>query len=465
MRAGRFALWPAGFVGRVFLVLLAALALEFGGSVLLYQQTAALLPTSETLDDLAGRLVRTRRALAAVPPADRSAITQAVSGDGLHLSWTAGGPGDGQVGPPPMTMPMTMPVTMPVTLLQSALLRLRPELAETELTIQSGSQGGGLFREVTGTVRLPDGSLLLFAADGLVEDGRPALQQLVSIALFAGGVLLASAMVVHTLSAPLRRLARVAGVIGRGPTIHVAEKRGPREVREVARALNAMQARIAGLLNDRTEALAAVSHDLRTPIARLRLRLGLLPEAEAAPMEGDLAEMEGMISAVLAYLGGEADPERRRPLDLASIVQTLVDEACDAGSETAYRGPNQCRIEGRPLELKRAIGNLLNNARLHGGGDVTVSLDAADPLDGRPAVRLRVEDRGPGIPETEMERVLGPFQRVDTSRNAGMGGIGLGLAIVRRAAERDGGRLRLSNREGGGLCAEMVLPVKGELPS
>lgn len=449
LRSRSFTLWPSGLVGRVTLVLLASLGLEFAGSTLLYEQTAALVPTAETLDELAGRLVRSERVLSVVPSETRARMATALSGDGLTLGWSAVAVAE-EGGSAPL----------PLALLRGQMVRLHPALAPTAVALQAGAQGtDGLFRNVAGTLQLEDGSVMRFRAERLLSTSTSLYDLLLSTALFAGGILLASAMVVRTLAAPLRRLAVVAGAIGRSGPVHVADRQGPREVREVARALNAMQTRITTLVSDRTEALAAVSHDLRTPIARLRLRIETLEASDTVrAMDADLAEMEQMIAAVLAYLNGESDPERQRPIDLVSLLETLVDDAADAGATVSYAGPSRCRISARPLEIKRALGNLIENAIKY-GGTARVSLSGAPPLASRPAVLIRVDDAGPGIPDAELERVFEPFHRVDTSRNSGLGGIGLGLAIVRRAVERDGGRVVLQNLPQGGVRAEVTLPV------
>ena len=444
-----FTLWPSGLVGRVTLVLLASLGLEFAGSTLLYEQTAALVPSAETLDALAGRLSQSERALDVVPLDIRAAVATALSGNGVTLSWSADPADAGGEAP------------LPLALLRGQMVRLQPDLQRTAVALQTGAKGAdGLFRNVTGTLTLPDGSTMRFRAERLLTSTTNLYDLLLSTALFAGGILLASAMVVRTLAAPLRRLAVVAGEIGHGGPVHVADRQGPREVRQVARALNAMQARIAALVSDRTEALAAVSHDLRTPIARLRLRIETLGASDTVrAMEADLAEMEQMIATVLAYLNGERDPEERRPIDLVSLLETLVDDATDAGATASYTGPGRCRISARPLEIKRALGNLIENAIKY-GGLARVSLGDAPNGPGDPTVLIRVDDAGPGIPAAELERVFEPFRRIDTSRNSGFGGIGLGLAIVRRAVERDGGRVVLQNLPGGGVRAEVTLPVE-----
>jgi len=207
-------------------------------------------------------------------------------------------------------------------------------------------------------------------------------------------------------------------------------------------------------MQDRTQALAAVSHDLRTPITRLRLRAGFLddPEMQAA-IDADLQEMEAMIEATLAYLRGEAETEPRQVVDLAALLSTLTDGVCDAGGAASYAGPNHIALPLHPSAVRRAFANLVNNAVAYGGGaQVTAAQSGAGVL-------VRVEDTGPGIPEADLDRVFEPFQRLEHSRNRGTGGVGLGLAIARQAIANEGGSVRLSNRDGGGVCAEVFLPA------
>ena len=212
-----------------------------------------------------------------------------------------------------------------------------------------------------------------------------------------------------------------------------------------------MQARIDRMITDRTQALAAVSHDLRTPIARLRLRASFLDDAELqGQFDADLAEMDAMVGTTLAYLRGDQEQEARRPTDLAAILETLCDDATDAGKDVLYEGPAQARLTGRPLALKRALSNLIDNA-VHYGGAARVRVCI-----GETACVVHVEDSGPGIPEDQMDSVFEPFRRLDHAR--GRGGSGLGLTIARQAVEAHGGIIRLSNRPEGGLRATVVLP-------
>ena len=274
-----------------------------------------------------------------------------------------------------------------------------------------------------------------------------------STSFMAVGIIAVSLLLVRWLTGPLRRLVDVADRIGRGPRVDVPQD-GPEEVRRVARALDAMQARIERLVNDRTGALAAVSHDLRTPITRLRLRTGFLDDPETqAKMDGDLREMEAMIDATLAYLQGDADGGEPRLTDVAAMLSTLCDATADAGGAVSFEGPARLDATCRPVALRRALANLIGNAVEYGGA-ARVRLAREPPL-----LRIGIEDDGPGIPEAELGRVFEPFHRLEASRNRGTGGVGLGLTIARQAIAGQGGTLSLANRPGGGLQAVITLPL------
>jgi signal transduction histidine kinase len=267
------------------------------------------------------------------------------------------------------------------------------------------------------------------------------------------GVIAAAALVLHNLSRPLRALAEAADKVGQGAHVRIAES-GARDLKLVAEAFNAMQDRIAGLLNTRTEALAAVGHDLRTPLSRLRLRAGFVKDPEAREaLEADVDEMTAMLDSLLAYLGGQEDPEPQRRTDLAALAMTLVNNATDAERSATYAGFDHLPVHARPVSLKRAISNIVENA-LHYGGDAAVTLTR----EGRTAV-LAVEDNGPGIPENELAEVLQPFHRLDSARARNTAGLGLGLTIVQQILRREGGSLVLKNRSQGGLRVELRLPA------
>ncbi|HWW26241.1 MAG TPA: ATP-binding protein, partial [Caulobacter sp.] len=181
---------------------------------------------------------------------------------------------------------------------------------------------------------------------------------------------------------------------------------------------------------------------------------GFVKDAEAREaLEADVDEMTAMLDSLLAYLGGQEDPEPRRRTDLAAIAMTVVDDAVDAGRPAAYDGLDHLPVQARPVSLKRAISNIVENA-LHYGGEAKLTLTR----EGAAAV-LAVEDSGPGIPEAELAEVLQPFHRLDSARARNTAGLGLGLTIVQQILHREGGVLVLKNRPEGGLRVELRLPA------
>jgi len=274
-----------------------------------------------------------------------------------------------------------------------------------------------------------------------------------STTVMAVGIVVASVLLVRWLTGPLRRLAQTADGIGRGRIVPVPHG-GPEEVRRLAQALDAMQTRITRLVDDRTQALAAVSHDLRTPITRMRLRAGFLEDPDTqARMEADLDEMEGMIAATLAYLQGEAETEARQLTDVGVLLSTLCDAAADAGGAVAFEGPAHLDVLCRPVALRRAASNLIGNAVSYGG---TARVTLAPGGNG---LRITVDDDGPGIAPNELDRVFQPFYRLEASRSRSTGGVGLGLTISRQAILEQQGTLIIENRPEGGLRAVIRLPV------
>ncbi|GCE84281.1 two component sensor histidine kinase [Komagataeibacter diospyri] len=433
----RITLWPRGLVGRVMFVLLAAVALVFVGSSVFYEEAETYTIDDAQLEQVGERLVIDARVLAATPTSQRMVLAAMLSTNDLTVDWrTPAQMGVMKVEPPSLRK-LHDRMAGSLTALRGDALNLSGTIAATE--------------DVRGTLRLPDGSYMGFLAPAILQPHHMR-RGIVSAAILAGAVLLAAGMLVRALSMPLRALADVADTVGSGRWVPL-ENKGPREVRYLARAINEMQERIDRLIADRTEALAAVSHDLRTPLARLRLRAGFLDDANAQKeIEADVTEMEAMIAGVLAYLSGEKDPEPARSVNVASILATRVDDDADQGRDVTYDGPDQAQAVVRPLALKRVLGNLIDNA-VNYGGNAHVSLTV-----GPEVLCIRVEDDGPGLPEAEIGRVTTPFYRVEGSRSRSTGGLGLGLAIVSREVERDGGRFHLSNRAHGGLCAEIVLP-------
>jgi signal transduction histidine kinase len=230
---------------------------------------------------------------------------------------------------------------------------------------------------------------------------------------------------------------------------------GPSEVRDAARAFNVMQTTLREGIEERERFLAAVSHDLKTPVTRLRLRTEMLADSDLRDrFRTDLAEMQHMLEGALDYLRGEAIDEPIQPVDLVALAESLVDDF-SAMAEITLHAPASLRVACRPKALKRALSNLIDNALKYGARAEISLVSKPDGLS------VTVDDDGPGLPEAELERVFEPFYRVEGSRSRDTGGAGLGLAIVRQIARGHGGEVRLANRPGGGLRAELWCPLSG----
>jgi len=258
------------------------------------------------------------------------------------------------------------------------------------------------------------------------------------------------------LTRPVRVFAEAAERLGLNPQAPALAVEGPAEVRTAALSMNRMQDRLRRYLAERTAMVAAIAHDLRTPLTGLRLRAETAPPVERDRMAADIARMEAMIAQVLGFVRGEQVQETRERLDLAALAADCVAEAAERGADAVLRATEPVTVLGEPLKLRRAVANLVENAVLYGG-----SAEAAVRREGDTAV-LTVSDRGPGLRSTDLERVLEPFARVEESRSRVTGGVGLGLASAGAAARAHGGELRLENREGGGLRARLSLPAAPE---
>ena len=264
---------------------------------------------------------------------------------------------------------------------------------------------------------------------------------------------------VRRLTEPVRTLAAAAERLGRDVNAPPLAEDGPAEVATAAAAFNTMATRIRRFVDDRTFLLTAIGHDLRTPITRLKLRAEFVEDDEQRrKMLADLDELETMVAATLDFGRDVTASEPVAPVDLALLCQTVIDEAGDvrpeAAERLAYSGPLHLTARARISGLKRALGNLVSNAIAYGGG---ARLTLVPPQSG--LARIEIEDDGPGIPPTDLERVFQPFQRLEASRNRETGGSGLGLPIARNILRAHGGDVTLVNRASGGATAVVTLPV------
>ena len=309
------------------------------------------------------------------------------------------------------------------------------------------------------SIRTPDQPQTWFNARVLLNLGEPTGEYapffwLVALSIIIGGV---AWWGVNKATRPLSVFAAAAERLGVDVNAEPLTESGPSEVRRAANAFNTMQTRIKRFIHDRTQMLAAISHDLRTPITRMRLRAEFVEdELERRKMLSDLDEMEAMIGATLTFARDDAANEQAESVDVAAIVAALCGDERAAGRDVTYSGPDSVGLIARPLALKRAINNFVDNAVKY-GRVARVSL-----ILGREELAIRIDDDGPGIPLRENERVFAPFIRLESSRSRETGGAGLGLTIARNAIRSMGGDVELINRPEGGLRVKVTLPVAQE---
>jgi signal transduction histidine kinase len=321
---------------------------------------------------------------------------------------------------------------------------------------------------VLGLLAAQGASLLLHLQDraammaaGHMPPGMPGLDALPlrflwHVLLTLGAVIVVSLVAVRWVTKPLKQMASAATAFAHDLDAAPLGEVGPTEVRRAAEAFNFMQMRLRKLVVERGRALAAVSHDLRTPLTRMRLRAELVDDpALQAKLNADIDAMQGMVNSVLAYLRGLEDAEPIQPINMEALLSSVVEDEQALGRQVSFRESAPGRAAPYPGKLsilKRAVTNLIDNAVVHGLTVVVRIEDSAESL------QVVIEDDGPGIPSADLARVTEPFVRLDASRSLDTGGVGLGLAIVRDAAAYHGGQLILENREEGGLRASLVLP-------
>jgi signal transduction histidine kinase len=278
-------------------------------------------------------------------------------------------------------------------------------------------------------------------------------------ALLTGGFVLACSLCVAALASrrlarPVERFARQAQRFGTDVNAPPMQATGPLEIRLAGQAFNEMQSRVQRYVADRTHMLAAISHDLRAPLTRMRLRGEFIEDEEQQrKLFRDVDEMQAMVNASLAFFRDDSQQEQATRLNLSELIQTVLDDFRDAGDDVTFHSGESITYVGRPLTLRRAIANLVDNAIKY-GLRANVSLSSGDEW-----VEIIVEDDGSGIPESLHEDVFRPFYRLEGSRNRETGGVGLGLAAARSAVRGHGGDISLESRVAGGLRVRVRLPV------
>lgn len=438
---------PASLGGRTAFWLIVALMVVQAAGLTIHALDRVDLQRFIHAREIAGRAFGAWRT-AVLAPADRREqmladldLPEGLSVDLAHQpAVRAGAPQ-----PPPHVMRLFR-----LDLVNSGPPRLRPREARVAALPPGGFHA---------SLRLPDGEWLNVRVE--MPPPRPwhSATFLAAFVVMTVAAVLLILWAVARLMRPVRLLAEAADRLGRDVNAPPLPEVGPSEVATAARAFNVMAGRIQRFVADRTQMLAAIGHDLRTPITRLRLRAEFLDDDEQRrKMLSDLDEMEQMIAATLTFARDDAAAEPATPIDLAALCRTVADEAADARPELAeaiaFDGPERLTVRARPIAMKRALANLVSNALAYGGA---ARLRLAAPEGG--VVRLVVEDDGPGIPEAELEAVFVPFRRLEASRNRETGGTGLGLTIARNILRAHGGDVVLANRAEGGLRAVATLPA------
>lgn len=302
-------------------------------------------------------------------------------------------------------------------------------------------------------VRLQDGSWITFDTHIPKEAASLPLRPLITLTALLLVVLALSFLAVRWITRPLHVLASAANALGKDINQPPLPETGPTEVRQAAHAFNTMQARLARFIEDRTRIFSAMSHDLKTPITRLRLRAEMLADDEQRQrFEKDLKEMESMVTQTLDFMRGLDGKQIQQPIDIMALLESLQADHAEIGQQVSIEGSTTRPFIGVAPLLKRCVANLLENAIAYGQQAKVVVEDGAERL------VLRIQDHGPGIPVSEQAKVFEPFYRLEGSRNRETGGTGLGLTIARSIVQTHGGEIVLQNRLEGGLEVILSLP-------
>ncbi len=470
----RISLWPESLFGRLLAASVVAVLIAQAAALFLIAQDRERFALQASVHEWTHRISETTLMLQPLGLAERAEAVSELSavaarGRRPHL---VGMPPDGpEHGPPPDRGFLRLPLladfeqalrehlrsalgsefgigVAPTPLSAPAAIQLPVPFYEAhELATHEGSA-----RRYDVTVRFPDGGTVLYRVTRM-PGGAPLPRNLfLNLALLVLILVIVLYLTARTITRPLSDLARAADNIGRDSGRTQLEERGARELRDAAHAFNTMQDRLHRYLDSRSRVLAAMSHDLKSPLTRLRLQVEALDNpAMEARIGIELDEMEAMVHEALSLFRGFDDGAPATSVDIDALLARIRAEFTNMGQRVSVSGHAQSPFTGKPQSLKRCLTNLIVNAIKFGTrADVLVE-DGAQLI-------IRVRDQGPGIPAEELERVFEPFYRLESSRNRDSGGTGLGLTIARDIAQAHGGSLTLHNLVTGGLEAVLTLP-------
>lgn len=446
---------PDTVVGRAILVLLLALAALHAVGYWVYRAGIETMALNAQDRALAERVVSIKRAIANIPDdQERDRAAHALSSSSLEVHWSK------------VSLVLgSAPTTERSRDIARRLKELVPDLAAEAFRIGFADDGALASGEAESyrhmlliSVRIDDGSWVNFASPSLGTVQHLDMSVILAALAVALAIVVVAAFLLKWVTRPLQALAVAAERFKLDETPLPIDEHGPAEVRRAAKAFNMMRARIQRLVSERTQALAAVSHDLRTPITRLRLRSEFVEDESTRQLiDQDLADMETMIDSTLEFLRGGTSGEKPRPIDIVSVLKTVADGQADLGHDVSVEGQNHALVMGRLIGLKRAFTNIIGNAVKYAHHvKVTIASEAGQ-------VVIDVEDDGPGIPQGEFEKVFHPFYRIEDSRSRKTGGTGLGLTIAQAVIQAHGGTIALSNRSTANV--EKGLRVRVSLPA
>jgi len=452
-------LWPRGLTGQIMLVALAGLILIQLLSIQIYRSDREEALGFVSSRNAMQRIVSVVRLLSRSPPALADEILKASRSETLLLRLSDEplqpdnrNPRFEQLVRTRLEYPPALAITISAELKEGA---PHSRVWERHARLLRDRAGGLPSRDMRlyGSIQLPQGTWLQFSSLVDKEAGSWSWQTTLSLMLVASLVIGVMLLLFRRATRPLKQLAANAERLGRGEDVDPLPEEGPTEIRESIQAFNRMHTRLDRFVQDRTRMLAAISHDLRTPITSLRLRTEFLADGEDKErIQQTLQQMEQMLAATLSFAREEGQQEATRELDLVSLLVSLCDDYADTGQ------PVTCLAQGKEVyacranTLRRVLQNLIGNAIKY-AGSAEVSLTRT-----RDELLIRVCDQGPGIDPAQLEEVFKPFVRLDGARNTESGSVGLGLAIARTLVHQHGGELTLHNRPQGGLEARISLP-------
>jgi signal transduction histidine kinase len=435
---------PDSLRERTLLVLLLGLMLSHAASMAIHYTDRGHALEVFGGEQMADRIATIASLLEQSTPKERNRVATTLSSETLGIGWEENEPAAS-------TSTGDWRAEMMETLIRDRLSRS----ASPDLRILYGPAGanqtGSEVLHVS--VRLSDQSWVSFQTPLSIPQRFWSLRLVLSMSLMGVAAIALSIWAVRALSRPIATFARAAERLGMDVKASPVPEDGPVEVRSAARVFNEMQQRIRRFIDDRLQMVAAISHDLRTPITRLRLRAEFIAEPEQRQkMLKDLNEMEAMISATLDFAREDAGEEPRETVDLASLVQTICDDFSDLGYDITFPRHERVRYSCQPGAMRRALSNVIENAVKYGDRVRVAIAETASQI------TIQVEDDGPGIAPDEQEKVFAPFYRVEKSRSRETGGVGLGLTVARTIVRAHGGEVWLKRADSGGLRVELAFP-------